>query len=138
PSPHETMAEAPMLRAPSPAVPSIAMQPSAVPSPAGQLMTRSAGDSFAPLPAVEPSGDSFASFDEQRLRAVADEPVSTFSIDVDTASYAYVRRQLEDGFLPQADAIRIEELLNYFPYDYAPAPSAEVPFQPTLKVFPTP
>lgn len=45
---------------------------------------------------------------------------------------------LEDGYVPEADAVRIEELLNYFPYDYPAAPSAEVPFQPTLKVFPTP
>lgn len=87
---------------------------------------------------VPPSGDSFARFDEQRLKVAAEEPVSTFSIDVDTASYSYVRRQLEDGFVPVPEAVRVEELLNYFPYDYAPAPSAEVPFQPTLKVYPTP
>ncbi|KKB75975.1 hypothetical protein VW35_19770 [Devosia soli] len=88
--------------------------------------------------AVEPSGDEFSSFDEQRLKVAADEPVSTFSIDVDTASYSYARRMLEDGYVPEPDAVRIEELINYFPYDYPPAPSAEVPFQPTLKVFPTP
>ena len=87
---------------------------------------------------TEPSGDQFTSFEEQALKVVADEPVSTFSIDVDTASYAYVRRQLQDGFVPQPDAVRIEELINYFPYDYPPAESAEVPFQPTLAVYPTP
>ncbi len=87
---------------------------------------------------VGPGGDQFTSFEEQALKVVADEPVSTFSIDVDTASYAYVRRQLEDGFVPQPDAVRIEELINYFPYDYPPAESAEVPFQPTLAVYPTP
>lgn len=88
--------------------------------------------------AVLPSGDDFASFEEQRLKVAAEEPVSTFSIDVDTASYSYVRRMLEDGFVPEPDAVRIEELLNYFPYDYPAAPSADVPFQPTLRVFPTP
>jgi len=85
-----------------------------------------------------PSGDVFADFDEQRLKVVAEEPVSTFSIDVDTASYSYVRRMLEDGFVPQPDAVRIEELINYFPYDYPAAPSAEMPFQPTMAVYPTP
>jgi Ca-activated chloride channel family protein len=88
--------------------------------------------------ALELNEDEFTSFEEQRLKLAAEEPVSTFSIDVDTASYSYVRRMLEDGFVPERDAVRIEELVNYFPYDYAPAPSAEVPFQPTLKVFPTP
>jgi Ca-activated chloride channel family protein len=97
----------------------------------------------APMPSImlqpaEPAGDSFTRFDEQRLKLVADEPVSTFAVDVDTASYAYMRRLLEDGVLPQPDAVRIEELVNYFPYDYAPAESATVPFQPTLGVFPTP
>lgn len=88
--------------------------------------------------ATEPSGDEFTSFDEQRLKIAAEEPVSTFSLDVDTASYSYVRRQLEDGFVPEPDAVRIEELINYFPYDYPAAPSADMPFKPTVKVFPTP
>jgi Ca-activated chloride channel family protein len=97
----------------------------------------------APMPSIvalptEPSADEFTSFDEQRLKVVADEPVSTFSIDVDTASYSYVRRMLEDGYLPEPDAVRIEEMLNYFPYDYAPADSAAVPFKPTMAVYPTP
>jgi len=96
-----------------------------------------------PMPSVvalptQPSGDEFTSFDEQRLKAVADEPVSTFSIDVDTASYSYVRRQLEDGYVPEPDAVRIEELLNYFPYDYPAADSAAVPFKPSMAVYPTP
>ncbi|SHE88905.1 vWA domain-containing protein [Devosia limi] len=97
----------------------------------------------APMPSMvarpnEPSGDQFTRFDEQRLKAVADEPVSTFSIDVDTASYSYVRRQLEDGSLPEPDAVRIEELINYFPYDYAGPTSGDVPFQPSIAVYPTP
>ena len=97
----------------------------------------------APMPSVvalptAPSGDEFTSFEEQRHKAVADEPVSTFSIDVDTASYSYVRRMVEDGYLPEPDAVRIEEMINYFPYDYAPADSAAVPFKPTMAVYPTP
>jgi Ca-activated chloride channel family protein len=58
---------------------------------------------------------------------VAQDPRSTFSVDVDTASYAIVRRFLGDGQLPPKDAVRIEELVNYFPYAYAP-PSDGRPF----------
>jgi Ca-activated chloride channel family protein len=56
-----------------------------------------------------------------------DNPLSTFSIDVDTASYANVRRFLRNGALPYKDAVRIEELVNYFTYDY-PEPDGETPF----------
>ncbi|ODT79505.1 MAG: hypothetical protein ABS76_20225 [Pelagibacterium sp. SCN 64-44] len=87
---------------------------------------------------VQPSGDTFTRFEEQRLKVAAEEPVSTFSLDVDTASYAYARRMLEDGYVPERDALRIEELINYFPYDYPAAESASVPFQPTISVYPTP
>ncbi|HTN63791.1 MAG TPA: VWA domain-containing protein, partial [Devosia sp.] len=110
-------------------------------APAGGMMTEMAMP--APMPsqgpvATQPSGDEFTAFDESPLRVVANDPVSTFSIDVDTASYAYVRSMLDDGFVPEPDAIRLEELINYFPYDYAPADSAEVPFKPSMAVFPTP
>ncbi len=106
-------------------------------APIGGAMSKTM--TFAPpSQRVEISGDSFSAFDEQRLKAVADEPVSTFSLDVDTASYAYVRRMLEDGYLPERDVVRIEELINYFPYDYPAAESAEVPFQPHVQVYPTP
>jgi Ca-activated chloride channel family protein len=62
--------------------------------------------------------------------AVADAPLSTFSIDVDTASYANVRRFLRDRQLPPKDAVRIEELINYFRFDY-PAPEDGLPFSVT-------
>jgi Ca-activated chloride channel family protein len=91
--------------------------------------------SAAPL---DPSGDEFTDFDEQPLKVTATDPVSTFSIDVDTASYSYVRRMLEDGYIPEPDAVRIEEMINYFPYDYAAADSAQAPFKPTMAVYPTP
>lgn len=92
----------------------------------------------APPAATQVSGGTFTQFDEQRLKIAAEEPVSTFSLDVDTASYSYTRRMLEDGFVPEPDAVRIEELINYFPYDYAQAASADVPFQPSVMVYPTP
>ncbi|MDF3194773.1 VWA domain-containing protein [Pseudomonas sp. 1928-m] len=61
------------------------------------------------------------------VHAVAETPVSTFSIDVDTGSYANVRRFLNSGQLPPQDAVRLEELVNYFPYAY-PLPKGDVPF----------
>lgn len=64
---------------------------------------------------------------DQPVKAVAQEPVSTFSIDVDTGSYANVRRFLNDGGLPPEDAVRIEEIVNYFPYNY-PLPTGTHPF----------
>ncbi|MDQ5978346.1 MAG: Ca-activated chloride channel, partial [Verrucomicrobiota bacterium] len=64
---------------------------------------------------------------------VADHPLSTFSIDVDTAAYANVRRFLNQGQRPPADAVRIEELVNYFSYNY-PQPVGETPFAASLEV----
>jgi len=64
---------------------------------------------------------------ENRFRKVADEPLSTFSIDVDGASFSNVRRILNEGHLPPHGAVRIEEMINYFHYDY-PQPKDEHPF----------
>jgi Ca-activated chloride channel family protein len=82
--------------------------------------------------------DRFASADQNAFKAVAQEPVSTFSIDVDTASYSFMRASLARGVLPTPQAVRAEELINYFAYDY-PAPAAsEQPFSTTVDVFPSP
>jgi len=67
------------------------------------------------------------------FREVAQNPLSTFSIDVDTASYSNVRRFLNQGALPPPDAVRIEELVNYFSYDYAP-PDGDAPFSAHVEV----
>ncbi len=83
-------------------------------------------------------GDQFAEFSENVVKAVTDEPVSTFSIDVDTASYAYVRRALNEGRLPNPNAVRIEELVNYFTYDYSAPTDIESPFAPTIDIVATP
>ncbi len=82
--------------------------------------------------------DKFEDFDENPIKLVQQEPVSTFSIDVDTASYAFVRRQLNNGVLPQRDAVRIEEMVNYFDYDYALPNDKAQPFKPTVTVVPSP
>jgi len=117
---------------------SFSAQSAGIVAPQGDFMTMPAPMQSSMPAATQPSGDEFTSFEESRLKVVADEPVSTFSTDVDTASYSYVRSMLEDGFVPEPDAVRLEELINYFPYDYAPADSAQVPFKPTMAVFPTP
>ena len=72
------------------------------------------------------------------VRRVADEPVSTFSIDVDTASYANVRRFIDEGRAPPPDAVRVEELINYFDYGYSRPTSATQPFAITTAVTASP
>ncbi|HVX15685.1 MAG TPA: von Willebrand factor type A domain-containing protein [Pirellulales bacterium] len=75
----------------------------------------------------QPNTESYARLDENSFLDVRRDPLSTFSIDVDTASYANVRRFLNGGSLPPRDAVRIEEMLNYFSYHYAP-PADQTPF----------
>lgn len=81
--------------------------------------------------------EAYSKIDESGFHLVADDPLSTFSIDVDTASYANVRRFLNDGALPPADAVRVEELINYFRFDYA-NPTDSHPFGVTTDVGPAP
>ncbi len=82
--------------------------------------------------------ERYGDFKTNPVKLVAEEPVSTFSIDVDTASYANVRRFLTDGTLPPMDAVRTEELINYFPYAYPLPESAEEPFRADVAVFDSP
>ena len=82
--------------------------------------------------------DKFVDFEENGAKLVAQEPVSTFSIDVDTSSYSFVRRQINAGTLPQKDAVRVEEMINYFDYDYPQADSKDVPFKPSVTMMPSP
>ncbi|MEM7308999.1 MAG: von Willebrand factor type A domain-containing protein [Planctomycetota bacterium] len=82
---------------------------------------------------LDRAGERYAEIVENPFVRVVDDPRSTFSIDVDTGSYANVRRFLNDGQLPPADAVRIEELVNYFSYDY-PVPAAGEPFSVSAEV----
>ena len=86
----------------------------------------------------EQGHDRFAGFDIGGVRLVAEEPVSTFPIDVETASYALVRASLNGGVLPPMDAVRIEELVNHFPYDYPGPESPDVPFATSVSLMPAP
>ena len=89
--------------------------------------------------AVEPAAsgefntEAYDRIYENPFLLVRQAPRSTFSIDVDTASYANVRRFLSGGVLPPKDAVRIEEMVNYFPYDYQP-PDDETPFAARIEV----
>ncbi|HEV3343329.1 MAG TPA: VWA domain-containing protein [Pirellulales bacterium] len=80
-----------------------------------------------------PNTESYDRIDENPFLEVRQNPLSTFSIDVDTASYANVRRFLNGGSLPPKDAVRIEEMLNYFTYHYAP-PADDRPFAVNAEV----
>src|SRR5690606_35110968 len=63
------------------------------------------------------------------VQLAAEQPVSTFSIDVDTGAYANVRRFLNEGRLPPQDAVRVEEMINYFDYEYATPQNRDTPFR---------
>jgi len=120
--------------------------------PAGKSMAGSRSRAFRgepvlanvapPAPPVPQEGyvgrDKFEHFDVSPVKRVSEEPVSTFSVDVDTASYSFVRRQLQAGVLPQKDAVRVEEMVNYFDYSWPAADSRAEPFKPTVVVSDSP
>jgi len=101
--------------------------------------------SFAPMPAGEsyPQGyraeprEQYETLADNPIHSVAETPVSTFSADVDTGAYANVRRLLNQGRLPPEGAVRLEEMVNYFPYDYA-LPTDGSPFGVTTELAATP
>jgi Ca-activated chloride channel family protein len=106
---------------------------------------RPAGLASMPATRIDFNTEGYDHIQENVFHSAKDEPLSTFSIDVDTASYANVRRFLaQQHQLPPKDAVRIEELLNYFSYDYAPptnkhpfavhVESATAPWDPTRRL----
>ncbi len=90
------------------------------------------------LPSEPVNRETYAHFTDNPLRQAAEQPVSTFSIDVDTGAYANVRRFLRSGILPVRDAVRTEELVNYFAYQYPPPVQSSLPFRLTTELGPTP
>ena len=82
--------------------------------------------------------DKFTKFAENAFKIVREAPVSTFSIDVDTASYSWVRASLNNNVMPQPASVRTEEMVNYFNYDYAPPKTTSQPFSTNVAVFPSP
>jgi len=130
---------------PSPAVvnevaasPPIAVDQLAAKSARGRAMGYVARDDEAYRVRREPwNTEEYGHKDENPFLAVSAHPLSTFSIDVDRASYSNVRRFLLDGQAPPTDAVRIEELVNYFPYDYA-EPTGDDPVAIHTEVAPAP
>ena len=114
-------------------------------APAATTRMRVQGDASTSLIVAEPpmilpqesDTETFANEDANPVKVVNEDPVSTFSIDVDTAAYAVIRNSLTNGQLPPKDAVRVEEMINYFTYDYA-APTDDTAFRPTVTVSQTP
>ncbi len=82
--------------------------------------------------------ENYQHLETQSVKRVTNEPVSTFSIDVDSGAYSNMRRWLNQGQLPPEDAVRVEEFINYFEYDYPQPESQKVPFQVSTEIAPTP
>ena len=94
-------------------------------------------DFYMPTPPPE-DRENYGHFDSSPLQRVAEHPVSTFSIDVDAGSYANIRRILREGRMPPSDAVRVEEMVNYFDYAYTPPRDPSTPFALNAEIAPTP
>ena len=89
-------------------------------------------------PVIISNTDRFPDKEPTSVLSAAEHPVSTFSIDVDTASYAFVRRSLTGGRMPPRESVRVEEMVNYFPYAYSSPENRAQPFRVTTTVMPSP
>ncbi len=87
-----------------------------------------------PAPQQLANTERYAEITDNPVRRAAEDPVSTFSVDVDTGSYANVRRMLNEGARPPADAVRAEEFINYFDYGHPAPATREVPFRVTTEL----
>ena len=108
-----------------------------------RAMRMAAAGIAAPLPAAVPpppavDTERYAHQDDNPVRRTDEQPVSTFSIDVDTGSYSNVRRMVRAGERPPADAVRAEEFINYFDYHHPAPESPQVPFRVTTQLAPAP
>ncbi|NKB51783.1 MAG: DUF3520 domain-containing protein [Rhizobiaceae bacterium] len=95
-------------------------------------------DSISRIQPIPQQSERYTRFEDQGVTSVATSPVSTFSIDVDTASYARLRAALSAGNLPPKDMVRVEEMVNYFDYAYPLPEERSQPFKPTVSITPTP
>lgn len=112
-------------------------------APTSVLATKSAGlvagnMCCSPVYQQPTNTERYQHADDNPVHLVAEQPVSTFSIDVDTGAYANVRRFLNAGQLPPQDAVRVEEMINYFDYRYMPPASRDVPFRVATELAPAP
>lgn len=142
------IADAALKPAP-PSSPPVTPAPPAPPAPPALLMERQAqlasyavpSGILGPMP-MPLSGDvnteHYAHRETNPVQRTSEQPVSTFSIDVDTGAYTHVRRMLDTGQLPPADAVRAEEFINYFDYGYLPPSDRSQPFSVTTELAPAP
>ncbi len=107
------------------------------PAPAMMMEYRTAHALSVPQ-ATSVNTEKYADRDDNPVRRTLDEPVSTFSVDVDTGSYSNVRRMLREGQRPPADAVRAEEFINYFRYGHAAPTDRSQPFAVTTELAPAP
>ncbi|HEX2764511.1 MAG TPA: von Willebrand factor type A domain-containing protein, partial [Allosphingosinicella sp.] len=118
---------------PQPAPPPPPPPPMPMPAPVGYGVVAPMAAPSAPM-----NTERYEAIEPNPVKRVAEEPVSTFSVDVDTGSYANVRRFLNQGQMPPSDAVRVEEMLNYFRYDYPLPADRTRPFSVTTNVTTTP
>ncbi|WP_223670196.1 vWA domain-containing protein [Kangiella shandongensis] len=93
---------------------------------------------IAPAPREPVNREQYQTIEPSDIHSTLEQPVSTFSIDVDTGSYSNVRRMLNDGFLPPKDSVRLEEFVNYFNYDYPAPDSQDMPFSVSTEAMKAP
>jgi len=105
-------------------------------SPVASYAARSLHSIRAPSEPI--NRETYNHFDDNQVKLVAEAPVSTFSIDVDTGSYSNIRRMINAGSLPREDAVRVEEMINYFSYDYPLPENNKIPFSVTTEIGITP
>jgi len=152
PTPTPTIADA----SPAPAVASEPLMNQAAPPALGEVaaapadMARSLNASAAgrltimpvlppmPQPVPDVNTENYTHHDDNPVQLASEQPVSTFSLDVDTGAYSNVRRILNSGRLPPTDAVRAEEFINYFDYGYTPPADREQPFSVTTELAPAP
>ncbi|WP_425510039.1 vWA domain-containing protein [Xanthomonas melonis] len=137
----------PVAYTPAPPAPPVHARPAPMPdgtlawqAPAAALMALPESHSMVmPAPAAAPveNRETYQTLSDNPIVQAAENPVSTFSIDVDTGSYSNVRRYLTSGSLPPVDAVRVEEMINYFRYD-DPAPRDGQPFAVRTELAPAP
>lgn len=139
-------ASAPAAPPPPVPAPALAAAPISVGVTGSSISSRAPGlHNYAPhamkiivQPPLPQGADTFPDKDPNKAVLVSEQPVSTFSADVDTASYAFVRRTLSEGRMPPAAAVRVEEMVNYFPYHYAAPRDRNRPFAIGTEVMPSP
>jgi Ca-activated chloride channel family protein len=112
-----------------PAVPAIAYDKAS-----NAIATGSIAPACCPIWQQPANTERYQHNDDNPVHLALEQPVSTFSIDVDTGAYANVRRFLNAGQLPPQDAVRVEEMVNYFDYRYTPPDSRDVPFRVTTEL----